>query len=133
MTSAQAEEVYRLLDDLTAGDRELFFHHGDCVGADVAAAKIAHDLGWQIVTHPPLKDDLRAFFPASLSCTVHAPKEYLARNRDIVDAAGELIATPGTDGSRGTRYTIEYALSHNKRVHIVSPDGTVSLLPRSTR
>lgn len=96
---------------------ELFFHHGDCVGSDEAAANIAHDLGYRIVNHPPTNPKLRAYFDGD---TVLPEKEYLDRNRDIVDASAVILATPSKprSGGGGTWYTVTYAEKQETPVYL---------------
>lgn len=52
LTPEQRHQVWLiLLAARGAGARD--FHHGDCVGADAAAHKLAVDLGYAITVHPP--------------------------------------------------------------------------------
>jgi hypothetical protein len=50
-------------------------------------------------------------------------KDYIERNRDIVDETDMLIAFP-IPTSKGTWSTIGYAKREKKKVLIVFPDGT---------
>ena len=102
------------------------FHHGDAVGADAEAHAIAKGLGVPIVRHPPVDEKERAKLSGG---KVLPKKEYLARNKDIVDSSDHVIATPsGTKelmrGS-GTWSTIRYATKTGTKLTIVYPDGTV--------
>ena len=98
-------------------------HHGDCVGADKQAHDVARFVGgiW-IVAHPPVKERLRAFCDAD---EVREPKDYLARDRDVVDESERLIVAPRTvwvpKGS-GTWYTHDYAKSRGKLVAVLEPE-----------
>jgi predicted Rossmann fold nucleotide-binding protein DprA/Smf involved in DNA uptake len=79
--------------------------------------------GLRIAGHPPLIKGKRAFFPSDESLPV---REYISRNRDIVDASQEIIATPGEFEEQlrsGTWSTIRYARKTGKRVLVVLPDG----------
>ena len=67
------------------------FHHGQCVGADEEAARIARQMGYRIVSHPPKNPTLRSSEPAD---ETWPPEDYLARNRMIVDEVDILIAAP---------------------------------------
>lgn len=124
MTENQAAGVTRAVMDLAFryGEELMEFHHGDCMGADAqinAVLKRGFPFGIKRVSHPPANSSLRAF------CEVHEarePKEYLARNRDIVTETDCLIAAPG-EGSRGTWYTVRYAEKVGKPVTVVRPDG----------
>jgi len=122
MTAAQWEAVDRLLGELFA--REL--HHGDCVGADADAHAIAKKRQLRIVIHPPLQEEHRAF---CRDADVIAPtKSHFARNRDIVERAAVLIATPYESEVQlrgGTWYTVGYARKVGRPVHVVWPDGSV--------
>ena len=45
MNKRQQQEFTDFLNELGSGE----FHHGDCVGVDVEAARIAEKLGWKTV------------------------------------------------------------------------------------
>lgn len=83
-------------------------HHGDCIGADEQANDIAREFSYGVEIHPPSDAKKRAW---CTSIMVHAPKPYLERNHDIVDACDLLIACPaGPEVMRsGTWATIRYA------------------------
>lgn len=127
MTAEQLAAFAELLANAD-GDQ---FHHGDCVGADAEAAKIAYDLGWQIICHPPEKTEHQANTTFHRADNRRQPKSHFARNRDIVNESDLLIAcpqymepiTPATMG--GTAYTVNYARKQGKPVWIVRPDGSV--------
>ncbi len=58
------------------------------------------------------------------------PKTYFARNRDIVDAADLLIATPFNNFEEdrgGTWYTVNYARKRKKPIVIVWPTGKATI------
>ena len=100
-------------------------HHGDCKGADKQFHDIAKSFGYEITVHPPIDDKKRAFCKGDYST---APKEYLARNKDIVDACDILIATPKSAAEEvrsGTWSTIRYAKKTHKRGVIIFPDGKI--------
>lgn len=91
------------------------FHHGDCMGADADAHKIAKSLGCEIFIHPPIAQSMRAFCEGIYL----APLEYLERDRHIVDSCDILIAAPKSDKEErrsGTWYTIRYAKKNKKYV-----------------
>lgn len=121
LTSAQGITLRRIMYDIGVCE----FHHGDCVGADATAAGIARNIGMIIVSHPPKNPRKRA----NAHCNVtREPKEYLVRNKDIVNETRELIACP--KGSieelrSGTWATIRYARAQRKKITIIFPDGTV--------
>ena len=118
ITDKQKAEVEEYLKSLPSGS---VLHHGDCVGADVAVANIAKDLGLRVVCHPPEKHDLRAFHKSDES---RDPKSYFARNRNIVDETELLIVVPKQDhwsSKGGTWYTHDYAVKRGKPVKIFWP------------
>lgn len=116
------------------------FHHGDCEGADEQAHDMMRVLltrHWplrvDIVIHPPKDEHHRAHCDATMlreelaMVRVLPPKGYLERDRDIVNDTELLIATPKGytfQGKGGTNYTIRYALTHNKPVLVIWPDGS---------
>lgn len=98
------------------------FHHGDCIGADAEAAKIAYNLGCKVVSHPPKNPSKRAFVFSHLSWP---EKEYIQRNHDIVDETELLIATPKTSDEElrsGTWATIRYSKKVSKQRTIIVPN-----------
>ena len=122
MTSEQEKTVGKLLKEIKPSE----FRHGDCIGSDFQAHTIAKKLGIRIVVHPPLNSVKRAGAPEPDE--IMPKKEYLERNRDIVDASDILIATPESkEGAHrsGTWATVRYAMREKKPVILVFPDGTV--------
>jgi hypothetical protein len=122
MTPAQKDQVEYWLDIEPDG---IELHHGDCVGVDAEVVDIARDEDYEIICHPPVKDDLRAFCPYNES---REAKSYFARNRDIVDECDVLLVVPFQDSwqsSGGTWYTHDYAIKVGKPLVIFYPDGTV--------
>jgi hypothetical protein len=104
------------------------FHHGDCLGADAEADKIAHSVGIPVIIHPPTEKKERAF--CQLAQQVLRPKPYIQRNHDIVDAVEMLIATPrqfDEVARSGTWATIRYARLLRRDIAIIQPDGTIAL------
>ena len=108
--------------------------HGMCVGADAQFHKLIRNLNkkvW-IKGHPPIEQG--KFFSNDLDCDeVAEPKEYLDRDRDIVDEAEVMIATPNENVEQkrsGTWYTIRYAKKviksdkgKCKKLYIFLPNG----------
>lgn len=124
MTSEQRRAITRLLAGLFPFAEA---HHGDCVGADATFHKIIDDqFGVTTVAHPPDNAVLWARMPADV---VLAPKPYLDRDRDIVDASTVMIACPYQREEQqrsGTWATIRMARKAGKPLAIVYPDGDVS-------
>lgn len=100
-------------------------HHGDCVGADAQFHEICLGVGVPVVIHPPSETKKRAYCENAQS--VLEPRDYLKRNRDIVDAVEKLLATPdGPEKVRsGTWSTIRYARKKGIEVVVVMPDGSL--------
>ena len=130
MSDKQKETFIRVVSELNELSE---FHHGDCIGADDEAADIIADIlpeeghHIKIVCHPPIKEELRAF-NKSADITLQ-PKDYFARNRDIVDAADILIACPKESSRQsrgGTWYTVDYAQKRGAKFLIIWPDGSVT-------
>lgn len=125
MTDKQMQRLASLLLNIAEGN-SVELHHGDCIGADIEAAKIAKQLGYKIVCHPPLNESDRGEFQSD---EYRMNETYLKRNRNIVDECEILIATPKTATEQfrsGTWYTIRYAGKRNKKILIIIPDGTVN-------
>ena len=102
-------------------------HHGDCLGADcefhVVLRTVAEHV--HIVGHPPKEHKYRAFCDFDEECD---PRQFLVRNRHIVDASDLMIACPGGTkelrrGS-GTWATIRYARKQKVPLVIIWPNGT---------
>jgi hypothetical protein len=122
MTESQYDAVKFWLKSLDA--KEL--HHGDCVGVDVEVAILAASLGYYIVNHPPIKDDLRAYHHSHQH---RDPLSYFARNRNIVDECDILMVVPHQmerQPNGGTWYTHDYAVKKQKHLIIFYPDGSTS-------
>ena len=119
MTEAQRERLRELWHP---DGYPITLHHGDCIGSDKQAHQMALDTGWLVHVHPPLNGVYRAF------CEGHyleEKKDYLDRNRDIVDCSSVLFATPGRSSQKGgTWYTIRYAKKRGVLTFIILPDGT---------
>lgn len=124
MKVKQAKKLKKVLLDLM---RHMVneFHHGDCIGADEEAHEIvSRDIGCEIVIHPPKNNSKRAWCKAG-QVRFREQKEYLARNKDIVDSTEILVACPkGPEEIRsGTWSTVRYAKKRGKRVLVIKPDG----------
>lgn len=124
LNANQFEAVKRVLSGMHHMIAEV--HHGDCIGADVELVTLINELypDIRIISHPPIKDGKRAWFPSDLT---HRAKPYLHRNRDIVEASDVLWAFPaGAEKLRsGTWSTVRYARKVNKPYTLFTPDGAV--------
>lgn len=108
-------------------------HNGDCTGADYTAGVMwdQMDEGW-IYLHPPIIQAKRAFLVCDAS---EPPKDYLVRNRDIVDASVELIACPQymhEQQRSGTWSTVRYAAKKLLPINIVWPNGQAQLFNKES-
>lgn len=102
-----------------------FFHHGDCVGGDVAGAQYAERLGYVTVAHPPIDPKWRAFHRSTV---ILDTKEYRERNQDIVDKVSTLIVVPKTNQEElrsGTWMT--YRMARERGIHRIKlwPNGLI--------
>lgn len=118
MSARQKAAFRQMLRD--RGVTEL--HHGDCVGADSDAHDIAVACGVpRIVIHPPEDPVKRAWCHRRDNGTtevfVKPEKDYLPRNRDIVNQTQMLTAAPRTMVEvirSGTWATVRFARSKGK-------------------
>lgn len=100
-------------------------HHGCCVGADAQFDAMLAYMPTSCIVHghPPINTSKMAKI---LVCDVmHAPLEYLARNKAIVDAVDTLFAAPkGEEEIRsGTWSTVRYARKLGINIMIIMPNG----------
>jgi len=122
MTARQKAELTLILSEVEGGHSEHQFIHGDCIGADARAHNIALALGYHIVIYPCTIHKQRAY--CQDADKVHRPQNPLARNRDIVNAAQQLIAAPGMVYEvvrSGTWYTVRYARRVGVPMTILKP------------
>lgn len=123
MTARQQKSLRIILACLF--EPESWFSHGDCIGADEQAHHIAKQIGYKIDIHPPKDPKKRAF--CSGEDISHEPKDYLDRNKYIVDGivdGGVLIATPKTKREElrsGTWSTVRYARRREASIWILNP------------
>ena len=132
-TSAQNKTMGKIFTSLSAQVEEA--HHGDCVGSDLDFHFFVRNNlkgSVQIVVHPPINSKLRAFCPGD---KILDQKEYLIRNKDIVDQADLIIATPAEFKEKirsGTWSTIRTARRCKKPLIIVFPNGKMQIERGST-
>lgn len=124
-TDAQVAALARTLVALGCG----VLHHGDCIGADEVAHRVARAMGARIELHPPRNGSKRARCEMLRGEVVRPEGEYLARNRAIVDAGEVLVACPreetGEELRSGTWATVRYARRLGRPVLIIRPSGRV--------
>jgi hypothetical protein len=116
-------EAFIKLDGATIEE----FHHGDCIGADAEADAIAYEYANNMIIHPPIDSKHRAFCNSNDTSgiyTILEPKDYLDRNKDIIDAVDVLIFAPETKEEQlrsGTWYTVRYAKKKGKQIIGLEP------------
>jgi hypothetical protein len=98
------------------------FVHGDCVGCDAEAHRVARALGYRIEIRPPANLKMRAYCEGDV---IHPPKTYAHRNWDIIEQCDVLLATPGAS-SKGTIMTMKFALKAGKPRYVFWPNGQVT-------
>ena len=102
---------------------QITLHHGDAVGMDAQAHRVARDLEFAIHIHPPVNPQHRAY------CATTFPwkkirkfmcKDYLTRNRDIVNKSDVVVAVPvdpeKEERRSGTWHAIRYAKKQGKKL-----------------
>jgi hypothetical protein len=129
MAAPQMRAVYQYLCRvLTVNDWEdplIEGHHGDCLGGDKEFDTIVAVLGGRRIAHPPSDSSKRAWCKAD---EIRPPKGYLARDWDIANETGELLAAPRSpepEPHSGTWITTGYAVQLGRPVTVFLPDGSV--------
>jgi hypothetical protein len=125
MGEGQARTLKDFLALLRMKAQYRYFHHGDCVGADLEACLHAKRLTFEIISHPPSNESKRAFAGYDYQ---FAPDEYLERNRSIVDHSGLIITCPKSDKEElrsGTWATYRYARKQLKPITMIFPSGVM--------
>lgn len=116
LTCSQKEQARAILRVITT------LRHGDCIGADEEIHKIARSIkGIYIAGYPPINSNKRAFCDFDV---MQEPKEYLVRNKDIVNECTFLLVGPKTlseEVRSGTWSTYRYAMSIYRPTHILEP------------
>jgi hypothetical protein len=106
---------------LKSTEPSVVLHHGDCIGADANADRIAKSLSVKTILHPPTDKRKRAFCEADLE---RHPLPYLERNKAIVSFSDIIVACPKglkEEIRSGTWATIRYARKVGKPVVIIEP------------
>lgn len=105
------------------------FCHGDAIGADEEAHRIAFDLVNAIYIFPPINPKYRAYCSHSRQDDHIFPEEdYIVRDHHMVDWSDELIATPKHEVEElrsGTWATIRYARKQEMQITIIFPNGRI--------
>lgn len=116
-------ELTSIYDIFTTIQPICWLHHGDCLGADVRAHEIWRmQYAGKIWIHPPKDPKFRAFLQGDM---VEKHKDYLVRNRDIVDRSDFMVFTPkGPEETRsGTWSTWRYAQKLGRPSVVIMPDA----------
>lgn len=127
MTDRQKGKVKDYITKLKLNNIITEAHHGDCIGADHHFHDICVSKRINIYIHPPKNPSKRAFCKSN---NIFPEKEYLDRNKDIVDASDILIATPKEyqeELRSGTWSTIRYARKLHKKIIIVHLNGELKV------
>lgn len=122
MTPNQLSVVRFYLDP----EKYLWFHHGDCIGADAQAHQAARRKGLKVYLHPPDNSSKRAFCYFDKQDDLYP---YIDRNKNIVLCSDLMLAAPGEMAEQlrsGTWATIRYARRTKTPLIIVYPDGSSS-------
>lgn len=112
------------------------FHHGCCKGSDATAHLVFKewfgDQSDKITLHPPDKTIYEMEYTdwEYANCIWWRRKDYLARDRDIVECVDRVFAfakefTDIKTVRSGTWYTVRYAITQNKPVDVCYPSGKV--------
>jgi hypothetical protein len=125
----QERQLRRLLKkiyDLYSSDGEVWLAHGDCIGVDSQAHKIAKELGYKIRRFPPSNSSQRGF--CDDADITEKPEIFSIRNHNIVRACDYLIALPRGDNEMmrgsGTWSTMRYARNVARKPYtIIYPNG----------
>lgn len=101
-------------------------HHGDCIGVDHEFAIFADNCDYVTHCYPPTNDKFRAFHDSDW---IYAEKDYMERDKDIVNVSQLMLCVPKTEkemmrGS-GTWATIRYCRKVDKTHIIILPSGQV--------
>ena len=128
MNQSQSRHFSRMLRLLNPGPGAPF-HHGDCIGSDEQGFMMAKDNGYRTYSHPPIITVNQAW---TKSDVILSPADYMVRNRDIVEAADRMLATPDTKQEKfqgsGTWSAIRYSIKCLKPICIIFPDGDVAFI-----
>lgn len=128
MTKEQSQKF----DSFLASTDGMIFRHGGCIGADEQAHYITLDTGLKIIVHPGVNKNgvaaKRGTFVGAHE--ILEEKFYLDRNKDIVNNADMMIATPAEFEEQergGTWSTIRYARRVDIPLAIILPDGSLTI------
>lgn len=98
-------------------------HHGCCTGVDEITAYLAFHMGYRVVGHPPTSQAHMSQLAVSLCHELLPAKEYLDRNKDIVEVTSMLLVVPDRAEylRSGTWSTKRYAEHLGKEFIVLEP------------
>ncbi len=104
-------------------------HHGDCTGGDEYFHDTIGVVNPECIrhVHSPRENQHRAFVTVRSTDILWPPKDYLIRNRDIIESCDLLIGCPSSmtfSLGSGSWWTIEAAKKVNKPTIIILPNGS---------
>jgi hypothetical protein len=123
-----------LVGHLIIDDYEVHFHHGDCVGSDEQAHRLARALRFTMHIHPPEIETYRSFCKRTKREPLIQPLSYAERNQDIVNQSQVLIAAPdrtreeGEATKGGTWMTVRKARDKGIPIYIAWSDGLLTVV-----
>lgn len=126
MTFEQKRSLASILSWYASHENAKEFHHGNCVGADEEAARIADSYQYVTVSHPSTLIEYDSRYESDVTLLRKPP---LKRNQDIVRECEIVIATPKerTEPAplrgQGTWSTVRYARKRDVKCIIIWPDG----------
>ena len=128
MTFSQKRTLASLLSYYRAHNNAEEFHHGNCVGSDEQAARIADSLRYITIAHPSTLIELTSNYQSDKTLPRRPP---IQRNKVIVQAVEIMLATPkefsepAPARGQGTWSCIRYSRDKQKRhTIIIWPDGS---------
>lgn len=129
LTNEQIANITYWIDKQMHHHRISELHHGMCPygGGDHEIEQIATRYNIWVVGHPSLMEPQVEYNVQML----RKPKDFLERDRDIVDETDYLIVAPWQNEKpkslrgQGTWYTENYARGGNSKIMIYYPDGRV--------
>lgn len=125
LTPHQKDTLLHLFDEL---EYNFTIFHGGCSGADREMHELTADAPYMIVVYPGDAGQrewaLRKREEGGDNIEVRNRKDYLRRNRDMVDACHLLIACPDTNEEQlrsGTWSTVRYAKKTHTPTLVIYP------------
>jgi predicted Rossmann fold nucleotide-binding protein DprA/Smf involved in DNA uptake len=131
MSVYQRETIDLILRAHEVGIEAPSLYHGDCIGVDEQVHDIAAKLGFKINIYPPIDERFRAHCIIGNVLIADAPRDYMTRNRNIVNACEHLLVVPESAVEllrSGTWSTYRYARKVHKQFTIITPGGEDPIL-----